>query len=143
MSVIASVLLMVASIIIILLTILLAISLFLGARAVHLYRRTGSFECNWCENNSKKWQNGVAQYNVYELTWHRLIGFGNTPELRWKRTGIHFDPQDVLFDEFNPNKVIVNFKYRDFTFTLYMDIKDYEGFISWLDSGLPETKEFF
>lgn len=143
MSVITSVLLMVTVVIIILLAILLVISLFLGARAVHLYRRTGSFECNWYDQGSRKWQNGVAQYNVYELTWYRLIGFDNNPELRWKRTGIRFGPQDVIFDEANPSKVVVNFRYREFHFTIYMDVKDYEGFISWLDSGLPETKEIF
>lgn len=143
MNVITSVLLMLAFVVILALAILLVISLYLGFRSLSLYKKSGSFECNWLSDHSQKWQSGVAQYNVHELTWYRLVAFSGIPELRWKRSSIKFDPSTVKVDENDPNKIIVEFKYREFFFALHMSSKDYEGFISWLDSGLPGTKAIY
>lgn len=140
MGVITSILLILALVTIIVLAVLLVISLYLGARAVQLYNMPGSFECHWLADNTQKWHTGVAQYNVDGLTWYRLVALSNLPELRWSRSSIIFDPKSVQVDEHDSSKIILNFKYRDFVFILNMSVKDYEGFISWLEAGLPTTE---
>lgn len=92
----------------------------------------------WLDYSSQKWQYGVAQYNMFELTWFRIKSISNLPELRWKRSAIDFDPKSVRFDENDNTKVILDFKYSDFFFTLRMDFRNYEVFVADFESGLPQ-----
>lgn len=75
---------------------------------------------------SQKWQYGVAQYNMFELTWFRIKSISNLPELRWKRSAIDFDPKSVRFDENDNTKVILDFKYSDFFHFAY-GFRNYEA----------------
>lgn len=124
-------------------TILLVISFYLATRAMSLYNMPGSFECCWSANSSQEWESGVARYNMNYLSWYRLVGVSRIPELRWYRSSINFDFSKVVFDENGSDKVSIEFSYRDFNFIFLINIRDYEGFISWLESGPPEVKNFY
>lgn len=142
MFVVTSALLALTIIVVLVLAVLLVATICLSARAIKLYRRTGSFECYWVTNNMKTCNWGVACYNQHELTWYRVVSYNTYPELRWKRNSIEFSTDNVNIDH-EANKACITFTYGEFVFTLCMSVLDYEGFVSWIESAPPQCNEFY
>ncbi|QPK80613.1 DUF2550 domain-containing protein [Schaalia sp. ZJ405] len=111
---------------------------YLNIRARRLSHHIGMFRAWSRQDTHSGWVPGLAQYGVDTLSWYRLVALSNRPVYVLPRGGLTLS--GPLEHSIDGQIVEVRIKAGEKRYELAVTREDYNGIVSWIESGPPRAQ---